>query len=390
MKKYSIPVLSLLVLFLLLANSAGLAAAGSNHSPSEVETPQQVNEDVQNYFPVQGRLTNAAGLPLTGEYEITFRLYDVLTGGTALCSDTNLVEVANGLFTSKVWGNCQDYIKGAQLFLSIEVEGSGEMDPRQPIYAVPYAWSLRPGAVMIGSVGPDAMLHIENSDPNGRGLRAYAMSTTGVNYGVIGAAKSPDGFGGYFYNNGGGVGLQAESNTGTALKLTGTGKIQSSAQSYVWISGNGLRPFRQGDSTIIDLDDLGGAKITRGAVAGTKNVMLPITIPGPLYGQNVTVTGLDLYYRGDTTTDGFVAILLRRQTGLCATTACYGNILSDGTSRFCEDSANPTGCSHHWNLTANNVLTANSGILYLTLQLTFNSATSWVEIGGVRLTLEHD
>ena len=38
----------------------------------------------------------------------------------------------------------------------------------------------------------------------------------------------------------------------------------------------------------------------------------------------------------------------------------------------------------------NNVLTADSGILYLTLELAFNSDTSWVEVGGVRLTLEHD
>jgi hypothetical protein len=41
-------------------------------------------------------------------------------------------------------------------------------------------------------------------------------------------------------------------------------------------------------------------------------------------------------------------------------------------------------------LTSNNALTADSGILYLTLELAFNSSTSWVEIGGVRLTLQHD
>ena len=103
------------------------------------------------------------------------------------------------------------------------------MSPRQPIYAVPYAWSLRPGAVIIGTVGPEAILHIENNDPSGRGLRAYAMSLTGVNYGMVAAAKSPDGYGAYIYNNGGGVGLRAESNTGVAIKATGTGIIQSSS-----------------------------------------------------------------------------------------------------------------------------------------------------------------
>ena len=41
-------------------------------------------------------------------------------------------------------------------------------------------------------------------------------------------------------------------------------------------------------------------------------------------------------------------------------------------------------------LTSNNVLTADSGILYLTLELAFSGSTTWVEIGGVRLTLEHN
>jgi hypothetical protein len=346
--------------------------------------------NVQSYIPVQGKLTDAAGNPLEGNFTMTFRLYDVYTGGTELCSDTNSVNVTKGLFNSEIWGTCQDSILGQQLYLGIEVNSNGEMTPRQPIFAVPYAWSLRPGARIIGSFGPGAILHIENSDPSGRGLRAYAMSETGTNYGVIGAAKSPDGLGGYFYNNGGGTGLKAESNTGPAIKAEGTGVIQSTALSYLWISGNNLRPYLTTDSTIINMDTVGGAKITRGGTAGTKNVMLPITIPGPLYGQNVTVTGLDVYFSGQTATDGLTAVLLRRQTGVCSSASCYVTILSDGTDRFCASASYPTGCPVHWDLTANNVLTADSGILYLTLELTFSSDTSWIDIGGVRLTLKHN
>ena len=84
------------------------------------------------------------------------------------------------------------------------------MTPRQPIYPVPYAMSLKPGAVISGTRS-DAIVHIENSNSSGRGLRAYATDTSGTNYGVIGASKSPDGYGGYFYNT-------AESpNTGFAV-----------------------------------------------------------------------------------------------------------------------------------------------------------------------------
>jgi hypothetical protein len=50
-------------------------------------------------------------------------------------------------------------------------------------------------------------VHIENGSTTGRGLRSYATAESGANYGMVGASRSPDGYGGYFYNNGGGIGL---------------------------------------------------------------------------------------------------------------------------------------------------------------------------------------
>jgi hypothetical protein len=397
MKRYMVPALCAAALILLLVVSAGYADDGTGGSGGESEPPVEAEapalmSDVQNYIPVQGKLTDAGGAPLNGDFTIAFRLYDVISGGTALCLDTNTVHVVNGLFNSEIWGNCQDKILGQQLYLGIEVNSNGEMEPRQPLYAVPYAWSLRPNAVIIGAVPSGPILHIENSNPTGRGLRSYATSETGVNYGVVGAARSPDGIGGYFYNNNasGGTALKVESSNGVAIQAAGSGIIQSSALSYVWISGNGLRPYRQADTTIIDLDTIGGAKVYRGATPGTKNVMLPITIPGPLYGQNVTVTGLDVYFLGDTEFDGITATLLRRQTGMCSNSTCYATILSDTAFYGCDDAVTPTGCVHHWGLEANNVLTSSSGVLYLTFELTFSGAATWVDIGGVRLTLKHE
>jgi hypothetical protein len=99
---------------------------------------------------------------------------------------------------------------------------------------------------------------------------------------------------------------------------------------------------------------------------------------------------LDVYWSGDTDFDAISAILLRRQTGVCETATCYASLLNDGTDRTCEDSVYPTGCTVHFDLTSNNTLTANSGVLYLTVEMAFSGASTWVEIGGVRLTLEHD
>jgi hypothetical protein len=129
------------------------------------------------------------------------------------------------------------------LYLGIEVGSDGEMTPRQPIYAVPYAWSLRPGATISSTIGSDAIVHIENWSSSGRGLRAYAMSATGTNYGVVGASRSPDGVGGYFYNNGGGDALLAES-----LSNTGGDGVQAEANS---VSGRGLYAANNANGTAL-------------------------------------------------------------------------------------------------------------------------------------------
>ncbi|KPL16107.1 MAG: hypothetical protein AMJ93_16085 [Anaerolineae bacterium SM23_84] len=254
------------------------------------------------------------------------------------------------------------------------------MTPRQVIYSVPYALSLRPGAVISGTTS-GRVLYVRNYG-SGQGLLGYSKNHDGV-YGWSDASNHAGVSG---ENTSGGIGVYGWSNGGPAIKAAG--RIESTANSYLWISGNGVRPYRQSDSTIIDMDSKGGAFVMRGADAGRKNVMLPITVVGPLYGQEVTISDLDIYWKGETEFDGITAVILRRQTGV----GQHANIVWDvgGAGYACESSAHPQGCTVHYDTTSNNVLTADSGILYLTLELAFNSSTSWVEIGGVRLTLQHD
>jgi hypothetical protein len=76
--------------------------------------------------------------------------------------------------------------------------------------------SLRPGAI-ISDTTSNAIVHIENWHTSGRGLRAYAMSESGTNYGVVGASRSPDGYAGYFYNTDDGVGVHGQSEGGYGL-----------------------------------------------------------------------------------------------------------------------------------------------------------------------------
>lgn len=166
----------------------------------------------------------------------------------------------------------------------------------------------------------------------------------------------------------------------------GSNKIAGS-KSYVWISGNGVRPFHQGDSTIIDMMNNGGAKIYRGGDIGKKNVMLPVTISGPFLGYPVTVTGLDIYWKGETELDVISAVLMRLQTAVNESSG-YENLVYDHTDWTCN--TEPDGCTIHYDITSNNTLTNYSGILYITIELAFSGESTKIEIGGARLTIMHE
>jgi len=157
--------------------------------------------------------------------------------------------------------------------------------------------------------------------------------------------------------------------------------------SYIWISGNGVRPYHQSDSTIINMMNNGGAKIYRGSAPGNKNVMLPITISGPFLGYPVTVTGLDIYWKGETEFDIISAILMRRQTAVNESTG-WESLLADHTARTCN--TQPDGCTIHYDLSSNNTLSATSGILYITIELGFSGETTEIQIGGARLEIMHE
>ncbi len=371
---------SAVVLALLLGAVTGLSQAKGPERPDaelrqgSVAAPPP---EWSNYIPIQGRLTDASGNPLDGNYSMTFRLYDVYSGGTALCQDANTVKVDNGLFTTAMKAtDCP--INGQNLYLGIKVGTDPEMTPRQHVDNVPYAWSLRPGAHIAGAVtaSPYAALHVWNT------------ASSGSAYGVKGGTSSPYGRGIFGEGLNGGTGVHGGSDTGVAIRAGGSGVIQSTAKSYVWISGNGLRPQHESDSTVIDLDSIGGAKVTPGATASPRYVMLPVTVTGPLFGQNVTVSGLEIYWVGNTDMDSISDIRLRRQTGVC--NSCYVDILHDSTDHICHEDGHAEGCIVHYNLTANNVLSEDSGILYLMMQLMASASDSWIRIGGARLTLEHD
>jgi len=361
---------SMLILGLLLTLGAGLSQAQGSQPAAGEERPMDVATITPGAIPIQGRLTDSSGNPLAdGSYSVTFRLYESGTGGSPICSDNNTVTVTDGLFSSYM-DYCYDDLYGQKVWLAVKVGADGEMTPRRPIYAVPYALSLRPGAHIAGPVtaSPYAALQVWNT------------ASSGSAYGIKGGTDSPLGRAVYGDALNGGTGVYAKSDTGVAFKAAGTGVIQSSAKSYIWISGNNLRKKRSSDSTQFELDIYGGVKVTPGGT-GKRDVMLPVTLPGQLYGQNVTLTGIDVYFKSQGDFDGIDGTYVRRQTGA----GSGATIIANTTDRVCT-----TACSYHLNLTTNNVLSDEHGVVYIAFQLFFGGSSNYVQIGGVRLTLEHD
>lgn len=87
----------------------------------------------------QGYLTDNSGEPITITVSMTFRIYTVASGGTALWTETQSVTPAEGVF-SVVLGSTNalflDYSVNSQYYLGVQIGTDAEMTPRQLITSV--------------------------------------------------------------------------------------------------------------------------------------------------------------------------------------------------------------------------------------------------------------
>ena len=95
----------------------------------------------------QGRLADSGGIPLTGKYNLEFRIYDVPAGGTPLWTEmwtgANSVDVSDGLFNVML-GSIDNTLASAieghdELYLGITVGTDDEMEPRVQLGSVPFS-----------------------------------------------------------------------------------------------------------------------------------------------------------------------------------------------------------------------------------------------------------
>lgn len=98
--------------------------------------------DVPRVINYQGRFTDTSDNPLSGNYLVTFRFYDVANGGATLWEEGHILTLENGVFNALL-GSIKplDVDFGKDLWLGIEVASDGEMTPRIKLASSAYAFN---------------------------------------------------------------------------------------------------------------------------------------------------------------------------------------------------------------------------------------------------------
>jgi hypothetical protein len=165
-----------------------------------------VAQSVPSLMNYQGQLTNATGQPFaTGQYTLTFNVYNVPTGGTAVWGPQAITaDVIDGYFnvvlsTDSTGGDSITTAFTAQpRYVSIRVDSGTEILPRQQVLSAPYAiqanradtaaatigtGNVFPGTgnVGIGTTTPDRQLSVAGASRfNGNVDVTGSLSATGT------------------------------------------------------------------------------------------------------------------------------------------------------------------------------------------------------------------
>jgi hypothetical protein len=101
----------------------------------------------------QGRLLDENGSPVAdGNYDVEYKIYQVVTGGTAVYTETSTVAVKDGLFTNSLGltSTIDPTIFAQPTWLEVTVNGE-TLTPRQRLQGSPFAFSLVSGAAVQGA-----------------------------------------------------------------------------------------------------------------------------------------------------------------------------------------------------------------------------------------------
>ncbi|MGB9593550.1 MAG: hypothetical protein ACPL7R_05385 [Anaerolineae bacterium] len=382
-----------LVAALVLAGAVGLSLAQGPVEDDDVLPQGEVGvaTSLDDVIPIQGRLLDANGNPINGTRTIVMTLYDAVTGGTALCTDSDNVTAVNGLFNAYMDSCTAADLNGQQVWLGIKVGSDAEMTPRQRIYAVPYAWSLRPGAV-ISETSSSAVLNVFNYG-TGRGLDVYSAGSGLSGPAIKAAAGGASGIALHadatstdssvvIHNRGTGPLLKGFGGDGgeDEIRINNDGSIETKADSYIFVPGTAATMNGTTSDLVMRYWGMGSVTLFP-STAGQKIIQFGIPLPGVLYGQPVKVEEVTVFYMTSDSASYIDATQVTRQN---ATTYTYYTLVDNGTDR-----KSTTWTSYSVTPVANNTLSAAEGFVSVQLTLRFADTAHTITIGGVRVRLGH-
>jgi hypothetical protein len=134
---------------------------------------------VPAYINYQGVLRDSAGNLVTGSKDMTFKVYNVLTGGTALWTMTSTgVSVSNGLYTVKL-GPIGTELGTGTRWLEVAV-GSETLSPRLEILSVAYAITAGTAESLSGfPAGVSGVSIVPTTDATGK-LSSSVIPASGI------------------------------------------------------------------------------------------------------------------------------------------------------------------------------------------------------------------
>lgn len=231
----------------------------------------------------QGILKDAAGVVVpNGDYNLTFKLYDVESGGSSVWSETKLITVASGIVNTQL-GSVTPIPQAtfnAALWLGITVASGTELTPRIALTSVPYSiYSLNvpDGTITASKIASGEVIKSLNSLKDNVNLVAgtnITITPTGNNLTI---ASTGGGGGGTVTQVNTGAGL-----TGGPITTTGIISVPNNGIIDVMLSNNSVTSSKITDGTI-NAVDIGSSQVLKSLNTLKDNVTL-------VAGSNITIT----------------------------------------------------------------------------------------------------
>ena len=218
----------------------------------------------------QGVLKDASGNIVTnGDYNLTFKLYETETGGSPLWTETKLLNVVNGIFSTQLGSVTPITLPFDNAYwLGVTIGGGTEMSPRIKLSSVPYSFmsqNVPDGSITAKKIANAEIVKSVNGLKDSIALVAGSNVTITPSGNNLTISAAGGGGGGTVTQVNTGAGL-----TGGPITTTGTISIANDGITTAMLQNNSVTTDKISDGTIAttDLSDnsVTSAKIVDGTI----------------------------------------------------------------------------------------------------------------------------